>query len=94
MSLKSTQIVYSEHHYDECFEYINGKGRVPEGEAIGYTVDLVKSNDGWVPTSIKIEGHEIKEKLILFDDIKYSKYDHKYWDNYELEQDVDRIVIP
>lgn len=77
MSLKSTQIVYSEHHYDECFEYNNDKGRVPEGEAIGYTIDL----DG-------------KEKLILFDDIKYSTFDHDYWDNYELEHDIDRVVIP
>jgi len=77
MSLKSTQIVYSEHHYDECFEHINGEGRVREGEAIGYTIDL----DG-------------KEKLILFDDIKYSQYDHQYWDNYELEHDTERLVIP
>ena len=78
MSLKSTQIVYSEHHYDECFEYNNDKGRVPEGEAIGYVVT----------------PHGEKEKLILFDDIKYSTFDHDYWDNYELEHDVDRIVIP
>ena len=78
MSLKSTQIVYSEHHYDECFEYNNDKGRVPEGEAIGYVIELA---DG-------------KDKLTLFDDIKYSEYDHDYWDNYELEHDVDRIVIP
>jgi hypothetical protein len=78
MSLKSTQIIYSEHHYDECFEYINGEGRVAEGDAIGYEVEL---DDG-------------TDKLILFDDIKYSKYDHDYWDNYELEQDVERIVIP
>jgi hypothetical protein len=77
MSLKSTQIVYSEHHYDECFEYINGEGRVREGEAIGYTIDL----DG-------------KEKLVLFDDIKYSQYDHQYWDNYELEHDEDRLFVP
>ena len=73
MSLKSSQIIYSEHHYDECFEYQNGKGRVPEGEAIGY---------------------EVEAKIILFDDIKYSEYDHDYWDNYELENDVERIVIP
>ena len=77
MSLKSTQIIYSEHHEDECFEYKNGKGRVPEGEAIGYAT---------IP-------HGEKEKLILFDDIKYSKYDHKYWDNYELEFDTDRVII-
>ena len=77
MSLKSTQIVYSEHHEDECFEYINGKGRVPEGEAIGYEIQLT-------PRVLK---------LILFDDIKYSKYDHKYWDNYELEFDTDRVII-
>ena len=94
MSLKSTQIVYSEHYEDECFEYINGKGRVPEGEAIGYVVSLMHCNDEWVPTSIEIKGCDTSEKLILFDDIKYSEYDHDYWDNYELEQDVDRIVIP
>lgn len=35
-SLNSSQIVYSEHHYDECFEYKDGKGRVPDGLAIGY----------------------------------------------------------
>ena len=35
-----------------------------------------------------------QETLFLFDDITYSKYDHQYWDNYELENDVDRIVIP
>jgi len=31
--------------------------------------------------------------LVLFEDIKYSQYDHDYWNNYELEYDVDRIVI-
>ena len=77
MSLKSTQIIYSEHHYDECFEYKNGKGRVSEGDAVGYVEDA--------------KGHEV---LYLFEDIKYSEYDHDYWDNYELEQDVDRIFIP
>jgi len=79
MNLKSTQIVYSEHHYDECFEYNNGRGRVPEGEAIGYFI---------------VDRSESKDQLILFDDIKYSEYDHDYWDNYELEHDIDRVVIP
>ena len=82
MSLKSTQIVYSEHYDDECFEYINGKGRVPEGEAIGYQLEA-GDRDG------RPEG-----KLILFDDVKYSEYDHDYWDNFELEHDSERIVIP
>jgi hypothetical protein len=77
MSLKSTQIVYSEHYDDECFEYKTG-GRVPEGNAIGYVVEL----------------DEGKDKLILFDDIKYSEYDHDYWDNYELEHDVNRLFVP
>ena len=36
----------------------------------------------------------VQETFFLFDDITYSKYDHQYWDNYELENDVDRIVIP
>ena len=26
------------------------------------------------------------EQLILFQDIKYSQYDHEYWDNYELRK--------
>ena len=72
IKIKSTDIVYSEHDYDECFEYKDGSGRVPDGSAIGY---------------------EQNEQLILFNDITYSKYDHQYWDNYELENDVDRIVI-
>jgi hypothetical protein len=37
MRISSSQIIYSEHDYDECFEYINSKGRVPEGIAVGYT---------------------------------------------------------
>jgi len=78
MKIKSSDIIYSEHDYDECFEYTDGSGRVPDGTAVGYEVD---SNS---PTRI----------LILFNDITYSKYDHQYWDNYELENDVDRIVIP
>jgi len=78
MKIKSSDIIYSEHNYDECFEYTDGSGRVPDGTAVGYEVD---SNS---PTRI----------LILFNDITYSKYDHQYWDNYELENDVDRIVIP
>ena len=77
MSLKSTQIVYSEHYDDECFEYKTG-GRVPEGNAIGYVVEL----------------DEGKDKLILFDDIKYSEYDHDYLDNYELEHDLNRLFVP
>ena len=78
MKIKSQDIVYSEHGYDECFEYVDGSGRVPEGIAVGYEVE---SN---APTRI----------LILFEDIKYSKYDHDYWDNYELEHDEDRLVLP
>lgn len=75
MIIKSTQIIYSEHDYDECFEYANGIGRVPEGIAIGYT-----SEDG--------------KELNIFSDIIFSKYDHKYWNNLELEKDVERIVLP
>jgi hypothetical protein len=77
MQIKSSQIIYSEHDYDECFEYLDGSGRVPDGNAIGY----------------EIESNAENPVLILFEDITYSKYDHKYWNNYELEQDVDRIVI-
>lgn len=73
--MKSSQIIYSEHHYDECFEYKDGSGRVPEGNAVG-----IVSEDG--------------KSLTLFSDIVYSKYDHNYWDNFELEQDDGRLIIP
>jgi len=75
----SKNIVYSEHDYDECFEYKDGSGRVPDGLAVGY---------------IHVSPVMKQETFFLFDDITYSKYDHQYWDNYELENDVDRIVIP
>lgn len=78
MQIKSSQIIYSEHDYDECFEYRDGSGRVPDGNAVGY----------------QIESNAPNPVLILFEDITYSKHDHKYWDNYELEQDVDRIILP
>ena len=39
MQIKSSQIIYSEHDYDECFEYKNGSGRVPDGCAIGYEIE-------------------------------------------------------
>ena len=78
MTILSKNIVYSEHDYDECFEYKDGSGRVPDGLAVGY----------------EIESNAPNKVLILFDDITYSKYDHQYWDNYELENDIDRIVIP
>jgi hypothetical protein len=81
MQIKSSQIIYSEHDYDECFEYRDGAGRVPDGLAIGYEIE---EDDLAGPFT----------KLILFEDITYSKHDHKYWNNYELEQDVDRIILP
>jgi len=77
MNIKSDQIVYSEHGEDECFEYTNGSGRVPDGVAIGYA----------------IESNAPADVLILFDDVKYSEGDHDYWDNYELEHDIDRVVV-
>ena len=80
MNIKSTQIIYSEHDYDECFEYNDGSGRVPEGNAIGY--EIAHSSG---PNSVK---------LILFEDIKYSEYDHQYWDNLELENDTNRLILP
>ena len=79
-SLKSSQIIYSEHHDDECFEYKDGSGRVPEGDAIGYEVAHSSGRNG--------------VKLILFEDIKYSEYNHDYWDNYELENDPTRLILP
>ena len=79
--LHSEQIVYSEHGYDECFEYKNQNGRVPDGIAIGYEREVHYS-----------QAHA-KQKLILFNDIKYSEYDHQYWDNLELESDPNRLII-
>ena len=78
-NILSKNIVYSEHDYDECFEYKDGSGRVPDGLAVGY---------------IHVSPEIKQETFFLFHDIKYSKYDHQYWDNYELENDIDRIVIP
>ncbi len=81
MEIYSTQIIYSEHDYDECFEYKNGSGRVPDGTAIGYEIqddDLAGSFS----------------KLVLFKDIIYSKYDHQYWENLELENDENRLILP
>lgn len=75
----SDNIVYSEHGVDECFEYKDGRGRVPDGVAIGYIV---------ISPTLK------QETFYLFDDIDYSKYNHQYWDNLELENDTDRITIP
>ncbi len=84
----SSQLVYSEHDFDECFEYkdneynasLHLQGRVPEGVAIGY-----------LSQSSKNKG--VKEELVLFDDIQYSECDHDYWDNYELEHDASRVVV-
>ena len=81
MEIKSSQIVYSEHDYDECFEFIDGRGRVPDGTAIGFLSFLF-------PNDLK------PTKLVLFSDIQYSKYDHDYWNNLELENDVDRLILP
>ena len=77
----SDQIIYSEHDVDECFEYKDGRGRVPDGIAVGYLKSFASSNG-------------LINDLFLFDDIKYSEYDHQYWDNKELEEDEDRIVLP
>tara|TARA_B110000305_G_C19427507_1_gene634410 strand:+ start:538 stop:783 length:246 start_codon:yes stop_codon:yes gene_type:complete len=77
LQISSRQIIYSEHEYDECFEYIDGSGRVPDGQAIGY---ISKTQD--------------IERLVLFTDVDYSKYEHKYWDNLELENDVERLFLP
>ena len=52
--------------------------RVPDGLAVGY----------------EIESNASHRVLILFKDIKYSEYDHKYWDNLELENDTGRVTIP
>lgn len=82
MNIKSSQIIYSEHNYDECFEYKDGSGRVPDGNAVGYEIDHPNGYDD-----------QPCVKLILFDDIEYSEYDHQYWDNNELENDSTRIII-
>ena len=80
LGIKSCQIVYSEHGADECFEHKEENRRVPDGVAIGYECP---------PAFDPQDGDE----LILFDDIKYSEYDHKYWDNLELENDSSRLII-
>ena len=80
IQIHSSQIIYSEHDVDECFEYKDGSGRVPDGFAIGY---LVKA----------FPDDAAASKLVLFDDIVYSPHDHDYWNNYELEYDEDRIVL-
>jgi|TARA_B110000305_G_C19344270_1_gene590819 hypothetical protein len=78
MEIKSSQIIYSEHEYDECFEYLDGRGRVADGDAVGY----------------QIESNSPSPVIILFSDITYSKYDHKYWNNLEIEKDIDRLILP
>jgi len=97
MNIESSQIVYSEHGEDECFEHKDGRGRVPEGCAVGYTSIEIKANGIWVTARIadtkRLPIIDSREVLILFDDIKYSEYDHKYWDDYELEHDQNRVVI-
>lgn len=80
MNISSDQIVYSEHDIDECFEYKDGRGRVPDGIAVGYLSFLF-------PSDLK------PTKLVLFSDIKYSECDHKYWDNLELERDINRVIL-
>lgn len=79
--ISSTQIIYSEHGIDECFEYIAKHQRVEDGIAVGY-LDYVFPDD-LSPT-----------KLNLFSDIQYSAHDHQYWDNYELECDENRVFLP
>jgi len=79
--LNSSDIVYSEHGDDECFEYKNGSGRVPDGIAVGF---LREGGD--------LAGSA--SSLTLFEDIKYSSHSHEYWDNYELEHDASRIFLP
>jgi hypothetical protein len=81
MNILARNIVYSEHGIDECFEYKNSGVRVPDGLAVGYTCRT------------PIDEKNYKETLFLFDDVEYSKYDHPYWDNLELENDIDRIVM-
>ena len=80
MKIKSSQIVYSEHGYDECFEYKDGSGRVPDGNAVGYEID---ASNGYNDNPCV--------ELVLFED---SEYSHDYWDNIELEHDIERVIIP
>lgn len=79
MKIKSSDIIYSEHGIDECFEYKDGGGRVPDGIAVGY---------------LEITPHMKQENFYLFSDVKYSEYNHDYWDNYELESDEQRLILP
>ena len=79
--LDSATTIYSEHGVDECFEYKHRSGRVPEGVAVGFEVMSATAPNS--PVLV----------LRLFSDIKYSKFDHRYWDNLELENDPDRVVV-
>ncbi len=81
LKINSDQIIYSEHGIDECFEYKDGRGRVPDGTAVGYLKVFEPSNG-------------VIKDLFLFEDVKYSEFNHDYWDNLELENDVDRLILP
>jgi len=80
IQIHSSQIIYSEHDVDECFEYKDGSGRVPDGAAVGYLIKAFPDDKHF-------------SKLVLFDDVVYSVYSHDYWNNYELENDTDRVVL-
>jgi|SaaInlV_165m_DNA_1040744.scaffolds.fasta_scaffold09071_3 hypothetical protein len=72
MHIKSTQLTYSDHNSDMCFEYAGPEhARVPHGIAVGYIHNF---------------NHEVvpEDVLILFDDIKRGDYTHRYWNEYEL----------
>ena len=46
-------------------------------------------DDGTAVGYINQEGEEV-----LFDDVTVSKGDDTYWSNFELETDINRVVIP
>ena len=71
MHIKSTQLVYSDHNSNMCFEYLEPQHkRVPRGIAVGYKHNF---NHEVVPNDL----------LILFEDIKECDYTHRYWNEYE-----------
>ena len=71
MNIKSTQLVYSDHNSDMCYEYKKPIcGRIPHGVAIGYKHNF---NHEAVPDDV----------LILFEDVKKGDYTHRYWNQHE-----------
>ena len=73
MKINSCDIVYSEHGYDECFEYKDGRGRVPEGTAVGYihTSPFMKQETFFLFDDMPVpEGQPIAVEVDLGDSVE------------------------